>query len=445
MKDKLTAKQLFVMGGALFSMHFGASCMLYPVNWGKESGESVFIAFLGILISGLLLPMLAYVALSRGGGNYREITCRFSPKFGKFFCLGTVILLGPLFVVPRMSAASWDAIVQITGWQTDSKLPILLFNCGYYALTYWFVSSKSKTMDKIGNILFPILIVIVAFVIIKGIVTPISDTWVPKSYDKSPFLYGFLEGYATADLLCSMLFGLVIVSGLKNAGLKVEKQNSGVVKVGILGMGMLSIAHLGHMIVGANTGGTIDLSYAQLYAEVVRALGGNIGGLFFSVALVAAALTTAVGLTGSTAEYMDEASGGKISYKAAAIATCCVSVLVSSVGLNSIITAITPLLDAFYPGAIVIVLYYVFTPNCKSPRNLRALSFAFYGATLCGVMDVISTYNATFSLKLDAFLRFYTAIPLSQNKLTWIPVSVILFLLALATSKAQTKQAELSV
>jgi LIVCS family branched-chain amino acid:cation transporter len=171
-----------------------------------------------------------------------------------------VILLGPLFVVPRMSAASWDAIEQLTGWHASSKVPLLLFSCAYYALTYWFVSSKSKTMDKIGNLLFPILIVIVAAVIVKGVLFPISDTWVEPSYTESPFIYGFLEGYATADLLCSMLFGLVIVSGLKNAGIAPEKQNAGVISVGLVGMGFLSLTHLGHMIVGANTGGTIHLS-----------------------------------------------------------------------------------------------------------------------------------------------------------------------------------------
>lgn len=440
MKEKLSAKKLLIMGGALFSMHFGASCMLYPVTWGKESGSAVLIAFLGVLITGLLLPMLAYAALSRGGGNFRQITCRFSPHFGPFFCLGTVILLGPLFVVPRMSAASWDAIMQFTGWQTDSKLPVVLFNCAYYALTYWFVSSKSKTMDKIGNLLFPILIIIVTAVILKGVIFPIAGSWTEPSYTESPFIYGFLEGYATADLLCSMLFGLVIVSGLKNAGIAPEKLNGSVIQVGLVGMGFLSLTHLGHMIVGAGTGGTIPLSYAQLYTEVVRALWGNVGGIFFSVALVAAALTTAVGLTGSTAEYMEEATGGRCPYKLAAIVTCAVSVVVSSVGLDSIITVITPLLDAFYPGAIVIVLYYAFMPRFDERSRLYALSFAFYGATVCGVLDVVASYCRIFSLQAQGFMSFYNLLPWSEHKLFWPLAAVICYVLGLLVYRSGHKQ-----
>ena len=57
-KKDLSLGQLLTMGGALFSMHFGASCMLYPVNWGKDSGTSVFIAYIAIVLTALLLPLL---------------------------------------------------------------------------------------------------------------------------------------------------------------------------------------------------------------------------------------------------------------------------------------------------------------------------------------------------------------------------------------------------
>ena len=174
------------MGGALFSMHFGASCMLYPVNWGKDSGTSVFIAYIAIVLTALLLPLLAYIALARGKGNFAAITTRISPKFGSVFCTVTVLVLGPLYVVPRMSAAAWDAIVALTGLELTGFLPILLFNFLFYALSYWFLADRSDTMDKIGKILFPVLIGIVVLVIAKGLITPISTDWQPKTYAESP-------------------------------------------------------------------------------------------------------------------------------------------------------------------------------------------------------------------------------------------------------------------
>ncbi len=172
------------------------------------------------------------------------------------------------------------------------------------------------------------------------------------------------------------------------------------------------------------------------------------GGVFFSVALVAAALTTAVGLTGSTAEYMEEATGGRCSYKMAAIGTCVLSVAISAIGLDAIITVITPLLDALYPGAIVIVLYYVFMPRFGEKHRLHALSLAFYGATVCGILDVLAAYCRIFHLEAGAFMAFYNALPWSAHKLTWVPVAVLCFaagmLIRRSGSAARAGQARLS-
>jgi len=437
----LSFKKTLALGGALFAMHFGASCMLYPVHWGKQSGSDIFIAFFGILLTALILPLLAYVALSRGNGNFRQITSRVSPRFGSAFCVTTVILLGPLFVVPRMSAASWDAIVQFIGWAPDSKIPLIIFNIFYYILTYWFVSSKSTVMDKISKILFPILIVIVSAVILKGLITPISDSWAPRSYEQPPFVYGFLEGYSTADLLCSLLFGLVVITGLENAGVTKDKMNRNIVKIGVVGIGMLTCTHLGHMLVGANVGNAIDLTYAQLYAEVVRTLWGNVGGLCFSIALVAAALTTAIGLTSSAAEYMEESTEGKISYRNTAIVTCLLSIVISSIGLDSIITFITPLLDAVYPGAIVLVLFYVFMPGIEKAERLYACRISFYSAIIFGAFDVVATYCRLLGSESNFFMNIYKAMPLSSYKLTWVIAAVVFYVVGLLLAGKQKKAA----
>lgn len=46
-KGDLSVPVLLMMGGALYSMHFGASSMVWPMTWGKESGSSIFLAFIG--------------------------------------------------------------------------------------------------------------------------------------------------------------------------------------------------------------------------------------------------------------------------------------------------------------------------------------------------------------------------------------------------------------
>ena len=50
-KHTLSAMTLLPLGGALFSMHFGASSMIWPMTWGKESGTSIIPAFLGVYVT----------------------------------------------------------------------------------------------------------------------------------------------------------------------------------------------------------------------------------------------------------------------------------------------------------------------------------------------------------------------------------------------------------
>ena len=54
---KLTATQIFLLGGALFSLHFGSGSMIWPMHWGRNLGSSLPIGFIGVFISSLLLEM----------------------------------------------------------------------------------------------------------------------------------------------------------------------------------------------------------------------------------------------------------------------------------------------------------------------------------------------------------------------------------------------------
>ena len=435
----LSVKQLLTMGGALFSMHFGASCMLYPVNWGKDSGSDVFIAYIAIVLTALLLPLLGYVALARGKGSFATITSRIAPRFGPVFCTVTVLVMGPLYVVPRMSAAAWDAIVQLTGLTVSGFLPVFVFNFLFYGLTYWFLSGRTNTVDKIGKLLFPVLIGIVVFVIGKGLITPISGEWKPKNYPQSAVAYGLLQGYQTGDLPAALLFGMIVIQGIQKAGISEKRMNRNLVWVGLIGMGMLAITHLGHMIVGAGTGGTIDLTLSALYCEVVLQLWGSVGAMFFNVALILAALTTAVGLCGSVGEYFTESMDGRVSYRTISLITVCISTLVASIGLNNIVTFVGPVLEACYPATIVVVLYYVFAPDLQNPRFRNGARYAMIAAAIAGSIDVLNAYNTLLGINSMGFSNFYQALPLSDLQLTWIPVSVLCFLLGSIMIRTQAR------
>ncbi len=431
MRKDLSIKELLIMGGGLFSMHFGAACMLFPVQWGKDAGASLWPVFIGVLLSGVILPYLGYVALVKGNGTFLEICRKISPRFGTFFTALTIFVMGPLYMVPRMSAAAWAAIQQFTGMETDSVIPVIIFSIVYYAITYWFVSNPGKVVDKVGNILFPVLVVVVVAVIVKSLVTPLSTTWAAPSFDQDPVIYGFLQGYATADLQCAVVFGVIVVQGIKTAGIGDKYINRNLIRIGAVGLGLLLITILGHMIAGANTGGTIDLTLSALYTEMVLQLWGEAGGLLFNVALCAAALTTAIGAVSSTSEIWADMladKGPKFSYKNICIAACVLSAFIALMDLDTIVAIVGPVLDACYPAGIVVAVYYCFSRKNSSPRNLTAAKWSMIAAFSMSILELLARYNEMFSWGQGWIDTAFHSMPLSAYSLAWLPVSVVVYL-----------------
>lgn len=137
-KNNLSVFELFLSGGALFSMHFGASSMVWPMNWGKESGTSVFLAFFGAFITSILLVFIAYLALSKGEGSFSKLTNKvLGKKLGNIYTGITIAMLGPFYVIPRMSAAAWDSFINAFGLNPASNFPLMIFTILFYLLTYF--------------------------------------------------------------------------------------------------------------------------------------------------------------------------------------------------------------------------------------------------------------------------------------------------------------------
>ena len=434
--QKLSIGKMLILGGVIFSMHFGGSSMIWPMTWGQESGSDVFIAFIGVFFTALLFPLLGYVALARGKGTLYQVTKRISTKFAKIFCGIIMLVLGPLFAIPRMSAAAWDAFIQLTGYQPNNFIPITIFSVMYYLLVYWFISKKDDTVDKVSKYLFPILVIAVIAIIGKGLLTPLSSMTM-KTYELPAFVYGFTEGYATLELPCALVYATIIIESLKNTGLKQKKLDKTLAKVGIIGIGFLTLTHLGHMLVGAGTGNLFEnVKYASLYTRVVIELLGTMGGAIFNVALMLAALTTAIGLSLATSDYFVEVNEGKLTYKKCAIAILGLSTLISIMGLTTIIKYTAPLLDTIYPAAITLTLYYALIPNLTEKiRMFNAFKVSVVAAFFWGIFEGLIGYMTMFNINVSVLNTIHESFPLANYKLGWISVTVIASILGYALTK----------
>ena len=428
-EDNLSLLVLLSLGGALFSMHFGASSMIWPMTWGKESGSSVILAFIGAYITAVFIPLLGYFALAKGG-SFLELSQRVSKKFASIFCNITILVLGPLFVIPRMSAAAWGAFLQITGYMPKTMLPIIMFSIIYYMFVYWFVSSKDNIMDKISKILLPVLLLVVMGVVFKGLRNPLSVQGI-KKYTEPAFVYGLLEGYSTVELPTALLLGGVIVNNLKHRKLKGEELSKNLTKIGIIGTTLLAISHFAHMYIGSMTDGLFEgLKYSSLYAAVVVDLWGTFGGIIFNIGLLFAALSCAVGLTSATSHFYEEYSEGKIEYKKASIYIVILSAFVSVLGLETIVEITGPLLKVIYPPAIVITICHAIIPNIRKREDLiSGMRLATYLAFAIGIVEGILEYLYMFNMGSSFLSGFMDKLPLAEFGLSWILFAIVGFII----------------
>jgi branched-chain amino acid:cation transporter, LIVCS family len=420
MNNRLSPIFIAAVGGSVFAMHFGGSCMLWPVTWGQQSGSSVFIAYLGIFISAIIFPWLAYLAVSREGTLFNIAKVSVNRTFAQLFGGLTVLVLGPLFAMPRMSAASWDAICQILGLDQSPFVAMFLFTLAYYAVAFWFLFRRSQVIDKIAKYLLPALLVTIIAVVVKSLVSPMAE-WVPRLYSEQPFTYGFLNGYQTMDLPAALMFATLVVASLSGShGLEGRSLNRYLVITAGIGFLLLGTSHFTQMLVGASTGELFtDVSYARLYATVILELWGPVGGVVFNVALLFAALTSAVGLGGGTAAYFEEATDGRLPYVFCTAGTLVLGGLVSMVGLSEIIRLAAPILEMIYPPAIVIVLFIAIAPRLKGARAGAAI--AAFG---WGFFESINGYAAIFNTGAG-LLALRNIFPGAEAGFGWVAVTVI--------------------
>ncbi len=420
MNNQLKPLLIAAIGGSVFAMHFGGSCMLWPVTWGQQSGNAVITAYLGIFITAIIFPWLAYLAVSKEGTLFNLARISVNRIFAQIFGGLTVLVLGPLFAIPRMSAASWDAICQILGYEQSPFAAMFIFTALYYGLVFWFLYRRSQVIDKIAKYLLPVLVITITAVVIRSLISPLADR-VPPFYPDNPFTYGFLNGYQTMDLPAALMFATLVIASLRDEhGLKGKLLNRYLIFTAGIGFLLLATSHFTQMLVGASTGELFaDISYARLYATIILELWGPIGGVIFNVALLFAALTSAVGLGGGTAAYFEEASGGKWPYVICAAVVLFLSGLVSLVGLSEIIRLTAPILDMIYPPAIVLVLFIVIAPALKGAR-----SGALLAAFGWGIFEGICGY-ALLTGNGQALLTIRNLIPGAAAGFGWVAVTIL--------------------
>lgn len=436
MKGKKSSfNDILVIGFAVFAMFFGAGNLIFPPLLGQVHGDKYLIVMFGYLLSGVCLPLLGIISAAKAGGHMDDLLSKVHPVFAKIMGLFIVLAIGPLYAIPRTAATTHEMMINpvIPGSSA------IIVNLIYFIITYLLVANPSSVVDNVGKILTPGLLIMLAIIIIKGIITPMGQPFNTQN-PTSILSTGFNEGYQTMDAIVSIIFASIIINQLVALGIKRGKrQLSLTIKAGAISALLLALIYIGLCYLGASVSNPSanvvhNGDRVMLLQNIVQNLLGSFGKYALGIAVGLACLTTSVGLTASTAEYFGDITNKKYSYKTMVIIICLVSYALSILGVTGLITKLGPFLGIIYPPVMVVILLNLL-PNRLQRKGIYVLGVI--GAFCVSIPEAMPSFNSAFNLNitlLNPLIELYKKLPLGNMGFTWVFVSVLFILIGLVIS-----------
>lgn len=368
-KDNLSFKKILVIASLFFGMIFGAGNLIFPVHLGQMAGSNWLVSGLGFLASGVLLPLLALMALSitRSNGLY-ELARPVGMSFASILLVLIHLTIGPFAATPRTATVPYEigfAPYLPAGMQ---KWGLLIFTGIFFILVFALSITEGNITDLIGKVLNPLFIVLLFVIFLMAFINPLGKagtTAVTAAYRSAGFTNGFLQGYNTMDALAALIFGVAVITAIKELGITKQKDVSlTLAKSGLWGMLAIGVIYVCLIWLGASSlhqfklasNGGITLSQISHYYM------GVFGNVLLATLTTITCLTTAMGLVIAFAEDFHKRFS-KISYKTFLLGNCLLSFIFANLGLDRIVAWSTPVLMFIYPVAISVILLGLLSPN----------------------------------------------------------------------------------
>lgn len=358
MSSSKQSSSVIAAGLALFSMFFGAGDLIWPLILGGWSGDQNFFAMLGLLITGVSLPLLGLISMVLFEGNYRA----FFDRLGKYpgFVILFIIqaILGPLGSVPRLITLSYATLKPYL----PSQISLILFSVAACAIIFCFTLKRQKVIQILGLFLTPVLLVCLGFILLLGFINHPDPMPIALSAGEA-FHKGLNVGYNTLDLIASFIFAPLVLSHFREddplLDPKIVRHNQfmKMLKASLLAAGLLSAMYIGLTYVASFYTPTLPVDHApeERLSAIAMHLLGPYGAFVACIAVALACLTTAIPISSISAEYIRTdllRSRGSIIFPL--IASLLLSASIANLGFIGIANMLSPLLHIICPGLIVL-------------------------------------------------------------------------------------------
>ena len=363
---KRPAVTIVVAALMLFSMFFGAGNLIFPPMVGVSSGTNFWPAVLGFLAAGVLLPVLAVVAVSLSGRSVRDLGAHGGAWFGVVFSAMAYLAIGAFYALPRTGAVSMEtAITPLLGWEGTAANGI--FNAVFFLIALALSWKPNSIMDTLGRFLTPALVaLLVLLIILATTATPRTPGVPTEDYSSSPMVTGLFEGYNTMDAIAGLAFSIVIVGSLRSKGFKSTKSlMGGTITAALVAGGLLAAIYLGLAWLAQTLPNGQDYeSGAVLLADSANMTMGTVGQAVFSAIVLLACMTTAVGLITACSAFF-EMLVPKTTYHFWAVVFTALSILLAFQGLDTVLSVAVPFITFLYPPAITLIFITLLQPLVK--------------------------------------------------------------------------------
>lgn len=424
---KLSKRNVISVSVLLFSLFFGAGNLIFPPFLGQNAGEKAVSAGIGFCVTAVLLPVLGVIVISKADGLER-LAARVNAKFAICFTVLIYLSIGPGLGIPRAASVPFEmAVAPYLPQEVSASVGMLIYSLLFFVLALWLSLNPNRLMTAVGNILTPLLLVLIVFLfgafVIKGDVSVVGAQTV---YAQGAFIKGFYEGYQTMDAIAALNFGLVIAATLRSLGIKEEKMIVEYTKkAGILAGILLTVIYAMLTYMGMASSGVypIQENGAWTLRCIVYQLFGNVGAVLLAAIFTLACITTCVGLITSVAEYFATLTQ-KLSYRQLVYAITIFAFVICNQGLNVILSISMPILNAIYPAAIVLIFLGLLDRYIADNRYVYP--FAVWGTVVISVISVLEGLG----IRLGIISSFCQVLPLYDAGFGWVTVSAFMLLLS---------------
>ena len=423
---KLSKRNMLLISFMLFSLFFGAGNLIFPPFLGQNAGANTIPAFIGFLITAVVLPILGVIVVAQSDG-LDKLASRAGHKFAMVFTVLIYLSIGPGLGIPRAASVPFEmAVAPYLPPDANRAIFMLCYSLVFFLIALWLCLNPGKLVERIGHFLTPSLLTLLVFLFLSFVIKGDVSIAAPQAaYMETPFLKGFCEGYQTMDTIAALNFGLVIATTLQVFGLEKKKDIvHHTILAGVFAGSILSMVYLMLTYMGACSSNVYEIEEngAWTLRHIVGQLFGEFGAIILATIFTLACLTTCVGLINSISQFFST-QFPKVKYRVWVVLIVGFSFIICNQGLTTILSISIPILNAIYPVSITLILLSLVDRYISSNPYI-------YPLTVAGV-GIVSILYAADAILPTVIRQVLYMLPFYSLGFCWVGVAIVMIVLSI--------------